>query len=122
MNDWLSRDDEVVKKYNKNPKCKFSFSNRAFYDMFTGMLSLNDINNINSLDKYVPYLLVSGDEDPVGDFGEGVKKVYNQYVDLGINSVDIKLFKGYRHEILNELDKYEVYNYIYKWILSKMND
>ena len=120
VNDWLTKDRDIVREYNSNPKTSFRFSNRAYYDLFRGMLTIYKRKNTSKLNKNIPYLLVSGDCDPVGDFGEGVKKVYKEYKSLGILDVSIKLFRDDRHEILNEIDRNDVYKYIYEWIEQRI--
>ena len=53
---------------------------------------------------------VSGDQDPVGDLGKGVRKTYDLFVKAGIKDVTIKLYKADRHELVNELDRLDVYS------------
>ena len=57
----------------------------------------------------LPILLISGTDDPVGGYGEGVKEVYEAYRRRGVTHVSMKLYEGCRHEILNELNREEVY-------------
>ena len=64
---------------------------------------------------------VAGDEDPVGNCGKGVKTVFERYKKLGYQDVEIKLYEGDRHEILNEDDKDVVYQDILGWIQEKNN-
>jgi alpha-beta hydrolase superfamily lysophospholipase len=59
---------------------------------------------------------VSGDRDPVGDLGVGVRKVYDMYLREGFDNVTMKLYSGDRHEILNELDRALVYEDICSWL------
>ena len=66
--------------------------------------------------KELPLLLVSGEEDPVGDLGEGVKRVYRMFREAGIRDVTCRLYPGDRHEILNETDRKQVYADIGKWL------
>ena len=67
-------------------------------------------------------LFISGAEDPVGDFGEGVRKAYMQYVSNTKSIVDIKLYHNDRHEILNETDREVVYDDIRTWLDERMDD
>ena len=53
------------------------------------------------IDKKMPILLVSGGDDPVGDYGKGVKKVYKRLIKSGANA-ELGIFEGFRHEILND--------------------
>lgn len=109
INDWLSKDPEVVDRYRANPWCMFHFTPNAFFHMFSGMLKAHDKKRMNNLPEGLPLLLISGAEDPVGAWGEGVRKAYMAYVENSPCSVDIKLYDDDRHEILNETDKAVVY-------------
>ena len=64
--------------------------------------------------------MVSGADDPVGEFGKGPKTVAEAYRQTGIQDVTLKLFQGDRHEILNELDKLDVDRYLLQWIQARM--
>ena len=68
-----------------------------------------------SFPKNLPTLVVSGDRDPVGDFGKGVKYVYDN---LKSNQamVDLKLYSGARHELFNETNREEVFADLIAWL------
>ncbi len=113
---WLTHDQDIVHDYYCDPKCSFILSLGGFKGLFQACRYATNQENVNKIPKHIPILFVSGDEDPVGDMGEGVKLAYQQFVDAGIKDVRIKLFEGDRHEILNELDRQEVYKYLYGWM------
>lgn len=115
-NSWLTRDKEIVHKYYKDPKCTFMFSLGAFKGLFQACKYDNNPDNIAKIPKKLPMLFVSGEKDPVGCMGKAVKKVYNDFRKAGIENVSLKLFKDDRHEILNELDRDDVYDYLYGWM------
>ena len=52
--------------------------------------------------KDLPLLFVAGRDDPVGDYGRGVEKVYKKYIKAGVKDASLRLYEGARHEILNE--------------------
>lgn len=83
--------------------------------MFSAIEAAQDPKRIERIPKCLPLLLVSGTDDPVGDFGEGVRKAYDSYIKSGISDVRMHLFENDRHEILNELDHDEVDRYILDW-------
>ena len=118
--DWLSNDKEIVEKYNNDPWCTFVFTLNAFYNMFFSIGEAQKPETIKHIPKTLPIAIVSGDQDPVGNYGKSVKEVYEAYINEGINDVSIKLYPGYRHEILNELNRQEVYDDILNWIESKI--
>lgn len=66
--------------------------------------------------KNLPVLFLSGEEDPVGGFGKGVRKVVELFREIGMKKVICKLYPNDRHEILNELDRKKVYQDLYEWI------
>lgn len=68
--------------------------------------------------KELPILFVAGAEDPVGDYGKGVEKAYRSFKDIGMKNVEMKLYAGDRHELLNESDREKVYEDIYQWVMS----
>ena len=109
VSDWLTKDEEIVDWYRADPLCTFHFTPNAFYHMFDGMIKAHDIARIKKLPAGLPLLLVSGAEDPVGAWGEGVRKAYMVYSQNSPCDVSIKLYLDDRHEILNELDKEDVY-------------
>ena len=118
--DWLSRNEKVVDEYIKDPFCMQIFKNQFFVDLAYGVMWVNNTKNLKKLDKNKAVLMISGDMDPVGKYGKGVLKVFKQYKKAGIKDCYLKLFKNGRHEMLNEINKQEVYNYIYDWIDQRL--
>ena len=108
-NDWLSRDEEVIRQYREDPICGFHFTTNGYYHMFASMEKAHDLERMSKLPEGLPILFVSGADDPVGDWGEGVRKAFMVYSDYTDCDVDIRLYGEDRHEILNELDKDRVY-------------
>lgn len=117
-NSWLTRDTEIVKRYNATPECSFQFTLNGFYALFDTIWNINRPEHMNQMPRKLPMLFVSGAEDPVGGFGAGVKKAYGIYQALGMEDLTCKLYEKDRHEILNELDKEQVYEDIFCWLDS----
>ena len=84
------------------------------------MIRLHNENMLNAIPKSLPVLFVYGGQDPCGDYGVSVRKVYEQYRLLGIRDVSEIEYPEDRHEILNELDREKVYVDIYNWIKDRM--
>ena len=68
----------------------------------------------------MPILLASGSMDPVGDYGKGVKEVYRMLKKTGHRNVSMKIYEDARHEILNEINRDEVYADIIEWLDEKI--
>lgn len=101
--EWLSIDEENNGAYHADKYCTFTCSNRFYRDFFKGLKSLYTSKYIAGLKKDLPVLLASGQNDPVGNMGKGVEKLYKFYTQkAGMTNVRIKLFKNSRHEFLNE--------------------
>lgn len=120
--DWITSDKEHLEAYVSDPLCSFIFTVNAYYCMMSGMLGMQKKENISMIPKGLPVLFVSGAEDPVGNFGKGVRKVCETYRSAGMQDVSLRLYEGDRHEILNETDRYRVYQDLYEWFEEKSDN
>lgn len=118
--DWLSRDEETVKKYIDDPLCGFVAKCSLYRDMMEGIRFISDKNNASKMKKDLPVYFMSGEEDPVGEYGKGVNKAYRMFCDLGMRDVTVRLYPGGRHEMLNEINRTDVYRDILAWINEKI--
>lgn len=114
--DWITSDREHLEAYVADPLCSFMFTVNAYYSMMAGMLGMQKKENIRMIPKGLPVLFAAGAEDPVGNFGKGVRRVFEKYQSAGIQDVSLKLYEGDRHEILNETDRQQVYEDLYEWL------
>jgi len=119
--DSLTRDEKIVEEYMNDPLCTQIPSVQFFYDMAKLSIFVNKKENILKTDLSKPVLFVSGSMCPVGDFSKGITKLYTNYKETGVNDVELKLYKDARHEILNEINRDEVYQDILDWINLKLN-
>lgn len=116
--DWLTKDTAIVDKYIEDPMCGFTFTGNGFKTLAELVLRLHKKANLSKMPVTLRVLITSGGEDPVGDYGAGPQKVYEQFLAEGMQRVTLKIYEGDRHEILNETDKDKVYNDIYQWIMN----
>ena len=119
-NSWLTKDEEKVKKYYQDPKSTYIFTDNGYLGLFEAVEYSCKKKNIDKIPKDLPILFVSGKEDPVGQNGKGVEKVYRLFKEKNIQDVSLKLYENDRHEILNEIDKEKVYKDILDWLNSKI--
>lgn len=113
--EWLSKNTENKAAYLSNPKCTFIFTVNGYYNLFYSFNDCQSRDTIEKIRKDLPVMLVSGEEDPVGNYGEGVKQAFRLYKDAGLQNIEMKLYEGDRHEILNELDRETVYQDLLDW-------
>ena len=88
--------------------------------MFEGMKVLTRKRAMDKIPAELPVIFVSGEEDPVGSNGVGVTRVFQKYEAHGMTDVEMKLYAGDRHEILNETDREEVYEDLYRWMEKRI--
>lgn len=116
--DWLSRDPQIVDRYVEDPYCHFLFTLNGFYNLFHLLKTVSKKGWAQSVPKDLPILLLSGDMDPVGQFGKGVEKVCRRLREAGVKQVDCKLYEGGRHEIINEINRSDVYEDILRFLIT----
>jgi len=114
--DWLSVNEENVQNYLADPLCGFIFTLNGFKGLAGLLKGLYDTKKIAAIPKELPLYFIYGDEDPVGDYGEGVIKAFQTYKDAGMQNVSMTKYAGKRHELLNEDNKLEVMNDVYAWV------
>ena len=119
-NSWLSTNVESVKKYYSDPKDTFTFSLNGYRLLVNSSSFVSKLENVEKMNKDIPVLFVSGSDDPVGALSVGVNTAYETYKQAGVKDVSIHLFEGMRHEILQEVNRKEVYEYIYSWVSDRM--
>ncbi len=117
--DWLCRNTAVVDKYMKDDMCMFTFTLSGFIDLFTLNRKANESTTFKNTRDNLPILIFSGDMDPVGNFGKGVTKVYDKYCKWGKTDITFRMYHDGRHEMLNEINKEEVYNDVLAWLNEK---
>ncbi len=113
--DWLSKDRELVKKYSKDKFCTFKFTLSAMIDLMYLLSNCNRKEWFENINGDLPIFIISGEDDPVGDYGKGVTSVYEN---LKANNVDVslKIYKNCRHEIHNDSCKDEMFSDILNFI------
>ena len=99
--DWLSQDHEMVRKYINDPLCGFVAKASLYRDMMGGIKFVTDQKNIDAMNKDTPVYFMSGDKDPVGDYGKGVERAYKAFCQAGLRDVFMRLYPDGRHEMLN---------------------
>lgn len=116
--DWLSRDEMQVDQYIADPLCGFLFTGQAYADFFGGLMQLTHTDRLQAMPKDLPVFFLSGDHDPVGQMGKGVQKTADQFKEVGIKHVTVKLYPMGRHEMFNEINKEEVDQDLRNWLDS----
>lgn len=118
--DWLCANDEALDEYIRDSQKGGDFSAGLFRELLNGMLYSSNVKNIRKMDKDLPVLLISGDMDPVGDCGKGVKATEKVLRKAGVKDISVKMYPGLRHDILHEKEKDQIYADVYSWLDNKV--
>lgn len=118
---WLSTDDQVCRAFEADSLCNFPFTAAGYRDLFTGLEEISSLQWAQRVPKKLPVFLIAGDRDPVGNYGKGPRQVGNWLLEAGVEDVQVKLYPGMRHEVLNEKGKEEVYGDVLNWLDRQMS-
>ncbi|MCQ2398960.1 MAG: alpha/beta hydrolase [Clostridia bacterium] len=97
---FISSIPEEAERYNADEKCGFICSYNFYRGMFKGLSGLYKKKKLYGIS--VPVLLISGCNDPVGNFAKGVEKLEDAMIDCDVK-VKLVLQEGVRHEYLNDI-------------------
>lgn len=114
--DWLSRSSKIVDRYMEDSLCFHHVTPCLVREMMSGMKFNQEPKNLQQMKKDLPILLISGGDDPVGNYGEGVKKTVQAFTAAGMENVSMRLFPLCRHELLSEINRDEVYRFVEEWM------
>ncbi len=115
---WISRDTNVGIESSKDELCDFTFTSRGFNDLLHLYQEVSYPEWAEDVPKSLPIFIISGTDDPIGNRGKGVEEVYKSLVDAEINNITLKMYEGARHELINEINKEEVFKDIHTWCNS----
>lgn len=112
---WMSRDPQVLNQALQDERMNFEFSLNAFKALFETIEEVLDKKRVARMPKVLPLLILSGDEDPVGDNGKGIRRFEKMLKKIGMKNVSCKLYPKNRHELIHDLDKEQVFRDILQW-------
>ncbi|MDF2476782.1 MAG: alpha/beta hydrolase [Sphingobacterium sp.] len=113
---WLS-----VNKANRiacieDPLCGGLFTNNGFYTVLSLSLRATDNERNKCIPNNLPLLFISGQDDPIGDFGNGLKQTVTQLRLQGKTDITVKVYAGMRHEIIHEDCREDTFQFIDLWL------
>ncbi len=114
--DWLTREQGIVDQYIADPYCGFLFTVQGMHDLVSVNAGVNQSSWYAQIPQKLPMLLISGEEDPVGEYGRGVRTVAEELRRTGHPDTELKLYPGCRHEILNETNRAQVMEDVLQWM------
>ena len=118
--DWVSRDSKVVDDYVSHPWCGFVACTGLLRDLLKGVRYIEEKKSLGNMKKTLPVLFVSGGDDPVGGYGKGVRRAAEEFRKAGMEDVTVRIFPLCRHEILNEINREEIFDFLGSWMKEKI--
>ncbi len=116
---WICSDPQVAREYEDSQLCGFTFTDDGYLALFELMRRAYDVEGFSCTNPSMPVLFISGAEDPclinVRHFAKAVRAMRR----VGYRDVKGKLYPGMRHEILNEINKEQVYRDIAAYMRKK---
>ena len=119
--DWLTRDAKQVDAYIANPMCGFTASAGLLRELMKGIAYIEKPENLAAMNKDLPVFFIAGGDDPVGNYGKGVRKTAEAFRKAGMKHVTTRIYPLCRHEILNEINKEEIYEDVAQWIWQQLD-
>ncbi len=119
---WVTSNDELRKKYDADPFCNYTFTVNGYYNLFELLGRVSEKKWATTVPRELPIMLISGAEDPVGDFGKGVAKVHKRLQSADVHDLQLFLLENCRHEPFNEQPaiRDRAYSIIVKWINERI--
>ena len=114
--DWLTRDPAIVDAYIADPLCGFGVNSRSLESMAAGLERMADPAQLKRIRSDLPIYILAGDGDPLNRKLEWLKPMAERYRAAGVRDVTEKYYAGGRHEMLNEINRDEVYRDLLAWI------
>jgi len=114
---WLSRDSEKVREFSTDPLCGFDYTAGGYHTMLSAYHSINSKRWGQRMPD-IPILMVAGTDDTASGLGKGPSRYAAQLIDTGHTHVDLVLFAKCRHELVNELNREEVFTFLCNWFLD----
>ena len=113
---WLSLNPENRIAFENDDLCGQPFTNNGFLGLFSVYEMATRKDWSKDIPKSLPFLFLAGADDPIGEFGRGVRQSVDGLKRANFTNVALRLYSGMRHEILNEAIRADVFNDIYRWV------
>lgn len=114
--DWLCANKPELDAYLADPMVGKGFTAGLFRELLYGMAYTGSLRKMKKMDKNIPILFISGEDDPVGDFTNGVHKAAEAFKSVKVNDITERYYPGMRHDIFHEANSIQVFNEMNTWM------
>ena len=116
--DWLSYNEDNVKAQIADPLCGQEFTIGSYNALFHLVGDINKASLYKDVNTDLPFLLISGEDDPCTGGEKGRNDSLNRLQKAGFKNIDVVTLEKMRHEILNETEKEKVAKQILDYFLK----
>lgn len=116
---WLTRDNEKVREFCIDPLCGFDYTAGGYHAFIQGYHAITTREWSRGIPD-IPILVTGGSDDTASARGKGPRYYAGQLERTGHTQVELKVFDECRHEILNELNRDEVYGFLHNWLATSL--
>lgn len=116
--DWLSADEANVDAFIADEDCGFTFTAGGYATLTSLVADAARGDLAARIPHDLPLLYIAGEGDPVGDNGKGVWSAATLARAAGVADVQVIVYPGMRHEILNEAGRDRVFSDVLSWLDS----
>lgn len=116
--EYMSRDEAMIRDAVTSPYYALPYRTGFFVEILRAIQGMDKPENIGRIPKELPLLSISGDMDPFGDFGDGVRALFDRYRQIGLQNASCIVYHGGRHEMLRETNRLEVFGDVIHWLDS----
>lgn len=116
--EYMSRDEKMVREAIESPFAAIPYRCGFYVDFIRAIQKMDLPLKVELIPKNFPIFSVSGDMDPFGNYGKGVKDLFELYKRHGMKNASLILYHGGRHEMLRETNRRDVFEDIINWLDS----
>jgi alpha-beta hydrolase superfamily lysophospholipase len=109
---WTCSDPEVRRQFMENPRCNFRFTMNGANNLMKMMGQTYNLKGWKVSKPMMPILFISGSDDPCMISEKKFHKAAWSMYKVGYRNVRSSIYPDMRHEVLNEVDKLDVWNEI----------
>lgn len=114
--EYMSRDEAMVADAISSPFSPVPYRCGFFVDMARALGTMDLPETIAAIPKGLPIFSISGSMDPLGEYGEGVPRLFSLYRGAGISDAGFIVYEGGRHEMLREINRRKVFADVVAWL------
>ncbi len=114
---WVCSNNETMKQYKSDHFCTgYKYMNISIYNIFKAMKELHNIKAYQCKNPDLEILSITGEKDPVTKGEKGIADSISTLEKIGYKNIKSIVYTDMLHEVLNEVNKEDVYKDVLDFI------